>query len=109
MRICIVAEGCYPYMVGGVSSWVHSMIRQFPDYEFIILAIVANRSFRGKFKYELPENVIEVYELYLDDCDWTGDYGKRHRRIKLNNQEYEALKSLLLNQNVDWETLVHLF
>ena len=53
MRICIVAEGCYPYMVGGVSSWVHSMIRQFPDYEFIILAIVANRSFRGKFKYEL--------------------------------------------------------
>ena len=43
MRICIVAEGCYPYMVGGVSSWVHSMIRQFPDYEFIILAIVANR------------------------------------------------------------------
>ena len=109
MRICIVAEGCYPYMVGGVSSWVHSMIRQFPDYEFIILAIVANRSFRGKFKYELPENVIEVYELYLDDCDWTGDYGKRHRRIKLNNQEHEALKSLLLNQNVDWETLVHLF
>lgn len=109
MRICIVAEGCYPYMVGGVSSWVHSMIRQFPDYEFIILAIVANRSFRGKFKYELPENVIEVYELYLDDCDWTGDYGKRYRRIKLNNQEYEALKSLLLNQNVDWETLVHLF
>ena len=109
MRICIVAEGCYPYMVGGVSSWVHSMIRQFPDYEFIILAIVANRSFRGKFKYELPENVIEVYELYLDDCDWTGDYGKRQRRINLNNQEYEALKSLLLNQNVDWETLVHLF
>ena len=43
MRICIVAEGCYPYMVGGVSGWVHSMIRQFPDYEFIILAIVANR------------------------------------------------------------------
>ena len=109
MRICIVAEGCYPYMVGGVSGWVHSMIRQFPDYEFIILAIVANRSFRGKFKYELPENVIEVYELYLDDCDWIGDYGKRHRRSKLNNQEYEALKSLLLNQNVDWETLVHLF
>ena len=109
MRICIVAEGCYPYLVGGVSSWVHSMIKQFPDYQFVILAIVANRSFRGKFKYELPENVIEVYELYLDDCDWTGDYGKRYRRIKLNNQEYEALKSLLLNQNVDWETLVHLF
>lgn len=109
MRICIVAEGCYPYMVGGVSSWVHSMIKQFPDYDFIILAIVANRSFRGKFKYELPENVLEVHELYLEDCDWTGDYGKNKGVIKLSNNEYDAVKSLLLNQNVDWETLVHLF
>lgn len=109
MRICIVAEGCYPYMVGGVSSWVHSMIKQFPDYQFIILAIVANRSLRGKFKYELPENVLEVHELYLEDYDWAGDYGRRHRKVKLSNQEYDALKSLLLNQNVDWETLVKLF
>ena len=109
MRICIVAEGCYPYLVGGVSSWVHSMIKQFPDYQFVILAIVANRSFRGKFKYELPENVIEVHKLYLEDYDWTGDFGRHHRAIKLKNQEYDALKSLLLNQNVDWETLIHLF
>lgn len=109
MRICIVAEGCYPYLVGGVSSWVHSMIKQFPDYQFVILAIVANRSFRGKFKYELPENVIEVHELYLEDYDWTGDFCRHHRAIKLKNKEYDALKSLLLNQNVDWETLIHLF
>lgn len=109
MRICIVAEGCYPYMVGGVSSWVHSMIKQFPDYQFIILAIVANRSLSGKFKYELPENVIEVHELYLEDYDWVGEIGTHHRRLKLKNKEYDALKSLLLNQNVDWDTLVHLF
>ena len=60
MTICIVAEGCYPYVVGGVSSWIHSMIKTFPDYKFVILSIVANRSLRGKFVYELPENVIEV-------------------------------------------------
>lgn len=109
MRICIVAEGCYPYMVGGVSSWVHSMMKQFPDYQFIILAIVANRSLSGKFKYELPENVTEVHELYLEDYDWVGEIGAHHRRLKLKNKEYDALKSLLLNQNVDWDTLVHLF
>lgn len=22
MRVCIVAEGCYPFVVGGVSSWI---------------------------------------------------------------------------------------
>ena len=70
MKVCIVAEGCYPYVVGGVSSWINSMITAFPDIEFVVLAIVANRSYRGKFVYELPENVSEVYELYLEDYDW---------------------------------------
>ena len=26
MKVCIVAEGCYPYVVGGVSGWINSMI-----------------------------------------------------------------------------------
>lgn len=69
MRICIVAEGCYPYVVGGVSSWIHSMINSFPNTEFIVLAIVANRSIRGKFVYDIPKNVTEIYELYLEDYD----------------------------------------
>ena len=65
MRICMVAEGCYPYVVGGVSSWINSLIHLFPQHEFILLSIVADRSVRGKFVYELPDNVTEVYELYL--------------------------------------------
>ena len=69
MRICIIAEGCYPYVVGGVSSWTHSLIKSFPNQEFVILAIVANRSLRGKYVYDLPDNVTEVHELYLDDVD----------------------------------------
>lgn len=107
MRICIVAEGCYPYVVGGVSSWIHSMINSFPEYEFIILTIVANRSLRGKFAYELPSNVTEVHELYLEDMDWTRR--KKLKNIKLNEEEYNAIRSLLLNQNVEWERLFRLF
>ena len=63
MKVCIVAEGCYPYVVGGVSGWINSMIKSFPNIEFILLTIVANRSVRGKFVYELPENLTQVYEL----------------------------------------------
>ncbi len=106
MRICIIAEGCYPYVVGGVSSWVHSMIRSFPEQEFVILAIVANRSLRGKYVYELPENVTEVHELYLDDSDWGKK--KRHKK-RMNKKEYHALRSLLLNQRIQWESLFDLF
>lgn len=109
MRICIVAEGCYPYVVGGVSSWVNSMIKTFPDYQYTVLSIVANRSFRGKFVYDLPENVVEVHELYLEDYDFRGTKSHKMRRIKMTDTEFEAIKSLLINQKVDWDTLFRFF
>ena len=62
-------RGLLPICVGGVSGWINSLIKSFPNIEFILLAIVANRSQRGKFVYELPENLTQVYELYLDDCE----------------------------------------
>ena len=48
MRICIVAEGCYPYVVGGVSSWINSMINVFPKVELVVLAIIADRAQSGR-------------------------------------------------------------
>lgn len=107
MRICIVAEGCYPYVVGGVSGWIHSLIQSFPNMEFIILSIIANRSISGKFVYELPENVTEVHELYLDDFDWSNREEKKHRK-RVKKKYYPALRSLLLNQNVEWKLLFEL-
>lgn len=108
MKICIVAEGCYPYVVGGVSGWINSMIKSFPDVEFILLAIVANRTVRGKFAYELPSNLTEVYEVYLDDYDW----GKKHREkhlARLNKKEYAAMRNMVLNRVADWDVLFDLF
>jgi glycosyltransferase involved in cell wall biosynthesis len=107
MRICVIVEGCYPYVVGGVSSWVHNLIRSFPKQEFVILSIVVDRSWRGKFVYDLPDNVTEVHELYLEDSDW-GKKKKRHKK-RMDKKEYHALRSLLLNQQVEWETLFDLF
>lgn len=107
MRICIVAEGCYPYVVGGVSGWIHSLMKSFPNIEFVLLTIVSNRSLRGKFAYELPDNLTEVHELYLEDDDWSSPT-KRHKK-KLDKKEYQALRNLILNQNVEWEVLFALF
>jgi polysaccharide biosynthesis protein PelF len=102
MRVCIVAEGCYPFVVGGVSSWVNSLIQLFPNTEFVILAIAANRSQRGNYVYELPDNVTEVHELYLDDVDWCK---QRRRRHKLKKEQYYALRSLVLDQQIAWDVL----
>lgn len=104
MRVCIVVEGCYPYVIGGVSSWVNSLIQLFPEYEFVLLTIIANRSMRGKFVYGLPENVVELHELYLNDDDWG-----RKRHEKMSRKEFRAFRSLILNQSVDWERLFRWF
>ena len=109
MKICMVAEGCYPYVVGGVSSWIHSIIKAFPEHEFYVLAILANRSFRGKFAYELPENLTQVHEVYLEDFDWCSKKTDRKRSKHLTTEEYEAVLSLLVNQNVKWDVLFELF
>ena len=63
MRVCLVCEGCYPYVVGGVSDWVDQLIRAFPDIEFIVLAIRADRRNSGVFAYDLPENLTEGHEV----------------------------------------------
>lgn len=100
MRICMISEGCYPYVVGGVSSWVHSMIQTFPDVEFVLLAIIASRDLSGKFAYELPDNLVEVHEVYLQDADY-GSVNSIHK-AKMSKEEYRALRSLILNHEVDW-------
>lgn len=107
MRVCIVAEGCYPYVVGGVSQWIHGLIHSYPEQEFVILAIVADRSLRGKYVYELPENVSEIHELYLNDSDWSA--GKNRKKMRMNRKTYQALVHLMLGQKVQWELLFDYF
>lgn len=108
MKICFVAEGCYPYTVGGVSSWVHNMIKSFPDAEFVILAIITNRSQSGQFSYQLADNVTDVYEVYLEDLEYKEHNGS-NRDKKLTKTQYYALRSLLFNHDVDWNTIFDLF
>ena len=109
MRICIVSEGCYPYSVGGVSGWIHSMINAFPKLEFVLVNIVSNREQRGKFAYEMPEHVTEVYEIYLQDEDWSLKRWHKKSRMKLKDAERQALRSLMLNRGVEWDALFELF
>ena len=67
MRLCLVLEGCYPYVHGGVSTWMHGYITAMPEHEFVLWVIGAHAADRGKFVYELPGNVVEVHEVFLDD------------------------------------------
>lgn len=109
MKVCMIAEGCYPYVVGGVSSWIHSVIKLFPNIEFSLITIVADRNISGKFAFLLPDNLTEVHEVYLQDVDWVGKPGTRRNRVNLKKKEVNALRSLVIGENVDWTTVFGIF
>ncbi len=64
MRVCLIIEGAYPYIVGGVSVWVHLLIQNLPHIEFVLWTITPERN--QPLKYELPPNVVEHVEVALD-------------------------------------------
>ncbi len=65
--ICIIAEGSYPYVVGGVSSWIHQLIKGHPEKDFKILSILPSEKDSAEIRYELPENLLEIKTTYLAD------------------------------------------
>lgn len=107
MRICIIAEGSYPYVTGGVSSWIHSLITEMSEHEFIIYAIGAETKQKGDFRYKLPSNLIEVKEIFLDT--YLFDAGKWGQRFKLTESEGEDLISLVSGERTtNWANLFDL-
>ncbi|NTV50355.1 MAG: GT4 family glycosyltransferase PelF [Geobacteraceae bacterium] len=65
--IMLLLEGTFPYVSGGVSSWVNQIIRGFPDYRFGAVFIGSSREDYGGMKYELPENLVHLEAHYLQD------------------------------------------
>jgi glycosyltransferase involved in cell wall biosynthesis len=66
-EVCLLVEGTYPYVAGGVSTWVHQIITALPDLSFSVFFIGSEKSPTAKYKYQLPANVTRVDEIYLHD------------------------------------------
>lgn len=108
MRVCMILEGCYPYVYGGVSSWTHQYIQAMPDVEFVLWCIGAKSEDRGKFKFTLPANVAEVREVFLDDA----------LRLKLSHTVFRKkmpehclreLEKLFGEGSPDWDIIFEFF
>ena len=107
MRICLILEGCYPFINGGVSTWMHQYIREMPEHEFVLWVIGAKAEDRDKFVYTLPDNVSEVHQVFLDDALRVKDSGVfRHR---FTAEERKALRDLVSSDHPDWDLLFDMY
>jgi len=65
--VCLIVEGGYPYVVGGVATWVDALMRASPHLKFHIIAVgVLSQARRRNF--ELPANAVGVTDVLLDAC-----------------------------------------
>lgn len=86
--VCFIAEGSYPYVVGGVSTWVHDIISSLKDISFSLVFIGVSKEAQGKIRYELPKNVLEYKEIHL--MQPPSFFQRRFSRRKAAFQELEA-------------------
>ena len=62
--VCLIVEGAYPYVVGGVSAWLDDLIVHLPDVRFAIVAIKPS-SAPLPHRVTLPANVVQLVEVGL--------------------------------------------
>jgi glycosyltransferase involved in cell wall biosynthesis len=62
--ICLVLEGTYPYVTGGVSNWAHDLILGRPELTFHLLALVAPGADQS-LRFTLPPNVFGLTRVEL--------------------------------------------
>ena len=105
MEVCILAEGSYPYISGGVSSWINTLIRGMPDNKFKIFSIMPSLSELGEYKYEIPENVIEIKTVGLKDYENLNPRYSRFTPSISIDEKVQIEKFLKMENDIDWSTI----
>lgn len=76
--ICLLLEGTYPYVRGGVSSWVHQIILGYPEFTFALIFVGASREHYSVMHYELPANVCHFERHFLNEAVVLGPPNASH-------------------------------
>lgn len=113
--VCLVAEGNYPFVVGGVSQWIHLLVEAMPDIKFGLLAITAPGT-PTEPKYQFPDNIVAYENVAIAQRTYRSVPGNRpspegweilgefHRGLQQGN--YEPFRPLArLIRGLDGEVL----
>ncbi len=65
--ICLILEGTYPYVSGGVARWAHDLVTTHKERSFTLVCILPPDEKNPEQKYELPNNIVGVKNLWLQE------------------------------------------
>ncbi|HZP34917.1 MAG TPA: GT4 family glycosyltransferase PelF [Methylomirabilota bacterium] len=67
--ICLILEGTYPYVTGGVSAWIHQLVGALSELRFAIFHISATRGETHEPRYTMPPNVVSLVDVGIHGGD----------------------------------------
>ncbi|WP_430885663.1 GT4 family glycosyltransferase PelF [Fusibacter sp. JL216-2] len=107
MKICIIAEGSYPYISGGVSTWIHRLVQEMPEHDFEILSLVPDPETYPNYKYDLPPMIKKVTTNYLNTY-----LNLKHKRFifepRLSKEGKASINDFIFfNDDIDWDVFTH--
>jgi len=108
--VCLLLEGTYPFVAGGVSSWVHNLVKALPEFSFTGICILPTEKEKWVVKYDVPPNFSGLKVVYLHDYD-IGDRTKH--RNKRHRRDFQVLKryhqKLFKGDFSDFEKILPIF
>ncbi len=101
--VCIILEGSYPYITGGVSAWVHDLIKNLPEIDFKLFTISPEPN--QPLRYELPPNVIECRDILVGVPFEDAGVKTPLRGLKLMKEIFRFHKDMKENKNPEMDRL----
>ncbi|MFP5347589.1 MAG: GT4 family glycosyltransferase PelF [Actinomycetes bacterium] len=98
VRVLLVTEGTYPYVVGGVSTWCDLLLRGLPDVEWSVCALSGPDVDTPAFR--LPENATLAASVRLWD---THAYSRLKFRRERERGANPDLAAALVRGLVGWD------
>lgn len=96
--VCLIVEGAYPFVAGGVSGWTQALIEAAPHLHFNLMSIMPDQTPRTP-RYVVPANVVAWTTLALDN----GGNGRRARTADpgLVTEIGARFESLIMRPDID--------
>ncbi|HVV85567.1 MAG TPA: GT4 family glycosyltransferase PelF, partial [Kofleriaceae bacterium] len=107
--VALILEGTYPYVMGGVSTWVHQILGAYPERKFALIHIAPYPGAYSKPMYKVPDNVAAMHEVYCRGTERLGRPGSLRIAAppprRTPSRVLAALRRIHLDNEVDEQLL----
>jgi len=91
--ICLILEGTYPFVPGGVSTWVHNLVSNLSDISFAGVCILPSSKEKPQKHYVEPHNFRVEKIIYLHDYDLEPEKSSLTKKLWHRRKQIRSLRT----------------